>query len=65
MEAVRLRQQNDSIRKELADQIEANKRLQVPCGTCLEYIMKMKGLEFKVADLTKERDHINESSSVL
>lgn len=26
------------------------------CGACTEYIKKMKGLEFKLEDLSRERD---------
>jgi hypothetical protein len=29
----------------------------VPCDACTEYIMKMKGLEYKVNDLVRDREN--------
>jgi len=35
------------------------------CSACTEYIKKMKGLEFRVTDLVKERDSVRNECNML
>jgi len=53
-EVARLRQVIDNLKAELQDKQS--------CESCVEYIKQMKGLEFKVADLEKERDGLRQNS---
>ena len=53
-EVARLRQVIDNLKAELQEKQS--------CESCVEYIKQMKGLEFKVADLEKERDGLRQNS---
>jgi len=53
-EVARLRQVIDSLKADLQEKQS--------CESCLEYIKQMKGLEFKVADLEKERESLRQNS---
>jgi hypothetical protein len=35
------------------------------CSACTEYIKKMKGLEFRVSDMVKERDAARNECNIL